>query len=127
MLIRQFPNPHLSRGQAENQNGVSKVLFELAVGGGQPPETSLNTSPPFVYAVIKELRKAKPTEIILTEASPTTLERSGLKKAAEEAGVDKILGIMGEKDLTTNQLNYDFDTAGLTFGMDLSKYKLDEE
>jgi uncharacterized protein YhjY with autotransporter beta-barrel domain len=26
--------------------------------------------------------------------------------------------IMGDKDLTTNQLDYDFDTAGLTFGMD---------
>ena len=69
------------------------------------PERSITTSPAFVAAVIKELRKAQPKEIIMAESSAVrrdsmeSLEVSGQKKAAEEAGVDKIIDIKKEKDL----------------------------
>ncbi|MBN2027751.1 MAG: DUF362 domain-containing protein, partial [Actinobacteria bacterium] len=54
---------------------------------------------------IKALRKGKPGKIILAEASAIgcdtmeCLEASGIKKAAEEAGVDRIIDIKSENDL----------------------------
>jgi uncharacterized protein (DUF362 family) len=70
---------------------------------GAPRETSICTSPEVLVAVIKELRKARPKEIILTEGGPGTglewIEGSGQKKAAEEAGVDRIVNTVLEKDL----------------------------
>ncbi len=64
-----------------------------------PPETSVNTSHGMLPAVIKVLRQAKPKKIILAESSaigadtPESLEVSGIKRAAEETGVDKIIDI----------------------------------
>ena len=58
-----------------------------------------------VAAVIKELRKAKPRQVLLAEAlaigcdTLQCLEASGIGKAVEEAGVDKIIDIKREKDL----------------------------
>jgi uncharacterized protein (DUF362 family) len=69
------------------------------------PERSVTTSPAFVSAVIKVLRKAEPKEIIMAEASAMSqdtlncLEKTGLKKAAEEAGIDRIIDIKRETDL----------------------------
>ncbi|MFH1031295.1 MAG: DUF362 domain-containing protein, partial [Chloroflexota bacterium] len=61
-------------------------------------------SPSVISAVIKAIRKANPKEIIMTEnVMPSdTLEGfevNGQKKAAEDAGVDRIINITGYKDL----------------------------
>jgi len=83
----------------------SSVVVKPNAGHWFPPETSVCTSPAVVSAVIKELRKAKPKEIILAESAAIgadtmkCLEISGIGKAAEEAGVDKILDIKSAKDL----------------------------
>ena len=81
------------------------VVVKPNAGHPAPPEASVNTSPAVVAAVIKELRKARPKEIILAEASAIgcdtleSLEASGIGKAAEDAGVDRIIDIKREKDL----------------------------
>jgi uncharacterized protein (DUF362 family) len=83
----------------------STVVVKPNAGHDYPPETSVNTSPALVAAVIRELRKAKPEEIILAEASAIgcdtmeCLEVSGIGKAAEDAGVDRVIDIKREKDL----------------------------
>ena len=85
----------------------STVVIKPNAGHNFPAETSVNTSPAVISAVIKVLRKAKPKEIILAEASAIgcdtmeCLEVSGIKKAAEDAGVDRIIDIKREKDLIT--------------------------
>ncbi len=83
----------------------STVVVKPNAGHDYPPETSVCTSPAMVTAVIKVLRKARPKQIILAEASAIgddtlkCLEVSGIAKAAEEAGVDRIIDIKKEKDL----------------------------
>lgn len=83
----------------------STVVLKPNSGHPIPPETSANTSPAFVSAVIKILRKAQPKEIILAEASAIgcdtmeSFEVTGIGKAAKEAGIDKIIDIKREKDL----------------------------
>jgi len=83
----------------------STVLVKPNAGHPFPPETSVCTSPEVVAAVIKEVRKANPKEIILTESAARgcdtleCFEVSGIGKAAEDAGVDKILDIKRDKDL----------------------------
>jgi uncharacterized protein (DUF362 family) len=83
----------------------STVVIKPNAGHNQPPEASVNTSAAVVAAVIKEIRKAQPKEIILAEAAASgfdtleCLEISGIGKAAEEAGVDRIVDIKREKDL----------------------------
>ncbi len=83
----------------------SIVVVKPNAGHPFPPETSVNTSPALVAAVIKELRKNEPKEIILAEAAAygcdtlDCFEVSGIGKAAQDAGVDKIIDIKREKDL----------------------------
>ena len=83
----------------------STVVIKPNAGHPFPPESSVNTSPAVITAVIKEIRKARPKEIILAEASAIgcdtleCLEVSGQRKAAEDAGIDKIIDIKREKDL----------------------------
>ena len=83
----------------------STVVLKPNAGHLGGPDTSVNTSPEVVAAVIREIRKAEPKEIILAEAAAIgcdtmeCLEVSGIKKAAEEAGVDGIIDIKKEKDL----------------------------
>ena len=83
----------------------SSVVVKPNAGHWFPPETSVCTSPAVVSAVIKEIRKAKPREIILAESSAIgadtmkCFEISGIGKAAEEAGIDKIIDIKSDKDL----------------------------
>jgi len=83
----------------------STIVIKPNSGHPIPPETSANTSPTFVSAVIKVLRRANPKEIILAEAAAIgcdtleSLEVTGIGKAAEEAGIDKIIDIKREKDL----------------------------
>ena len=83
----------------------STVVIKPNAGHFYVPETSVNTSPAMVKAVIKAIRKGNPRKIILAEASAVgtdtleCLEISGIKKAAEEAGIDAIMDIKREKDL----------------------------
>jgi uncharacterized protein (DUF362 family) len=83
----------------------STVVIKPNSGHPIPPETSANTSPAMIKAVIKVLRQAEPKEIILAEASAIgcdtqeCLEVTGIGKAAREAGIDKIIDIKQEKDL----------------------------
>ena len=83
----------------------STVVIKPNAGHAAPAETSVNTNPELVAAVIREIRKAEPKEIILAEASAIgcdtmeCLEASGILKAAEEAGADRIIDIKGDKDL----------------------------
>lgn len=83
----------------------SIVVVKPNAGHVAPPESSVNTSPALVAAVIKELRKAHPKEIILAEASAIgcdtleCLKASGIGKTAEEAGVDRIIDIKRDQDL----------------------------
>ena len=83
----------------------STVVVKPNAGHPFPPETSVNTSPAVVAAVIKVLRQALPRQIILAEASAVgcdtmqALEVSGIRKAAEDAGADRIIDIKAEEDL----------------------------
>ncbi len=83
----------------------STVVIKPNAGHTYGPETSVNTSPQMVKAVVQTVRKANPKKIILAEASAIgadtmkSLEISGIKKAAEEAGIDAIIDIKREKDL----------------------------
>lgn len=83
----------------------STVVIKPNVGHPFKDDTSVNTSTAVVSAVIKELQKAHPKEIILGESSARgcdtleCLEVSGIGKAAKEAGVNRIIDIKREKDL----------------------------
>jgi len=88
----------------------STVVVKPNAGHEGAPDSSINTSPEVVKAVIKEVRRASPKKIILAESSAigcdtmTCLDVSGIKKAAEEAGVDEILDIKADKDLIKKQV-----------------------
>jgi uncharacterized protein (DUF362 family) len=83
----------------------SMVVLKPNAGHPGPPETSINTNPAVVSAVIKIIQKANPKKIILAEAAAIgcdtmeCLEISGIKKAAIEAGVDDIRDIKSDKEL----------------------------
>ncbi|MBW1767422.1 MAG: DUF362 domain-containing protein [Deltaproteobacteria bacterium] len=83
----------------------STVVLKPNAGHVASAETSVNTNPEVIAAVIKEIRKAGPKEIILAEASAIgcdtmeSLEVSGILKAAEDAGVDRVIDIKRDKDL----------------------------
>jgi len=83
----------------------SRVVIKPNAGHPFPPESSVNTSPEVVTAVIKEIRKANPSEIIVAESSAIgcdtmeCLEASGIRNAAEEGGIDGIIDIKEDKDL----------------------------
>lgn len=83
----------------------STVVLKPNAGHKASAGTSVNTNPELVAAVIKEIRKANPKEIILAEASAVgcdtmeCLEESGILKAAEGAGVDKVIDIKSVKEL----------------------------
>jgi uncharacterized protein (DUF362 family) len=83
----------------------STVVIKPNAGHEGAPETSVNTSPEVVAAVIRLVKQANPRRIILAESSAigcetlACLESSGIKQAAEDAGVDEIRDIKGEQDL----------------------------
>lgn len=85
----------------------STVVLKPNAGHSAGPETSVNTNPAVVAAVIKEVRKANPKEIIVAESAAIgcdtmeCFEVSGIGKAARDAGADKIIDIKREKDLLT--------------------------
>ncbi len=88
----------------------STVVVKPNAGHEAGPETSVNTSPEVVSAVIRILRRAGAGRIILAEASAigcdtmACLEVSGIRKAAEDAGVDEIRDIKSDKDLVKKEI-----------------------
>jgi uncharacterized protein (DUF362 family) len=83
----------------------STVVLKPNAGHEAPAESSVNTNPNLIAAVIREIREAEPKEIILAEASAIgcdtmeCLKISGILKAAEDAGIDRIIDIKSDKDL----------------------------
>jgi len=83
----------------------STVVIKPNAGHFAAAETSVNTSPEFITAVIKVLRKAQAKKIILAEAAAVGCDTldcfdiSGIRKAAEEAGIDEVIDIKRHKDL----------------------------
>jgi uncharacterized protein (DUF362 family) len=83
----------------------SVVVIKPNAISGYEPERSTTTGPDFVSAVVKVLRKAKPRRIIVVESSAMTsdtmesVEAGGLIRAAEDAGIDRIVDIKKEEDL----------------------------
>lgn len=83
----------------------STVVIKPNAGHLGGPETSVNTNPELVAAIIETVRAAKPKKIILAEASAIgcdTMEcfkSSGILDAAVKAGVDEVIDIKKEKDL----------------------------
>jgi uncharacterized protein (DUF362 family) len=83
----------------------STVVIKPNAGHEGAPETSINTSPAVVAAVIRAVQRANPGRIILAESSAigcdtlSCLESSGIRQAAEEAGVDEIRDIKSDEDL----------------------------
>jgi uncharacterized protein (DUF362 family) len=82
----------------------STVVLKPNAGHPAAAETSVNTSPEFGAAVINEVKKAKPKEIIVAEAAAIgcdslhVLDVSGIGAAAEAAGA-RLIDIKREKDL----------------------------
>jgi uncharacterized protein (DUF362 family) len=83
----------------------STVVIKPNAGHAGGPETSINTSPGVVAATIRTVQQANPGRIILAESSAigcdtlACLESSGIRQAAEEAGVDEIRDIKADPDL----------------------------
>ena len=108
----------------------STVVVKPNAGHEGAPDSSVNTSPEVVSAVIRVLKKAKPGKIILAEASAigcdtmTCLESSGIKAAAEEAGVDEIRDIKNEEDLVKKQI--DNPTSDIK-NLDLPRFLLEAD
>jgi len=77
----------------------SVVVIKPNAGHPSAPETSVNTNPAVVAAIIRAVRKSKPKEIILAEAAAVrtdtlkALDASGIAKAAKDAGIDRIIDI----------------------------------
>jgi uncharacterized protein (DUF362 family) len=88
----------------------STVVVKPNAGHEAPPESSVNTSPAVVAAVIRLVKKARPGRIILAEASAigcdtmACLESSGIRAAAEDAGADEIHDIKSDDDLVKTDI-----------------------
>jgi uncharacterized protein (DUF362 family) len=82
----------------------STVVLKPNAGHPAGAETSVNTSPEFVAAVIRQVKKGNPKEIIVAEAaaigcdSMHVLDVSGIGAAAEAEGA-RLIDIKKEKDL----------------------------
>jgi uncharacterized protein (DUF362 family) len=108
----------------------STVVIKPNAGHMGRPDSSINTTPAVVAAVIKAVRKANPKRIILAESSAIgcntmeCLEVSGIKQAALDAGADEIRDIKGEKDLI--RLNIPKPSSSIKH-VDLPRFLLDAD
>lgn len=90
----------------------STVVVKPNAGHEGAPDSAVNTSPEVVGAVVRVLKKADPGKIILAESAAigcdtmACLEVSGIKKAAEEAGVDEIIDIKGGVELVKKEIDH---------------------
>ena len=82
----------------------SVVMLKPNAGHAEPPETSVCTNPEVIRAVIREIKKAQPKEIVIAEAAAIgcdtleCFEVSGIKAMADEEGVE-CYDIKRDKDL----------------------------
>jgi uncharacterized protein (DUF362 family) len=82
-----------------------RIILKPNAGHASRPETAVNTSPEFLRAVIRTVKKANPSEIILAESSAVgektmkCFEVSGLKKVADQEGIDRIVDLKKYKPL----------------------------
>ena len=82
----------------------STVVLKPNAGHPAAAETSVNTNPAVVAAVINEIKKAKPKDIIVAESAAVgcdtmnVLEVSGIGAAADDNGA-RVIDIKREKDL----------------------------
>ena len=82
----------------------STVVLKPNAGHPAPAETSVNTNPAVVAAVIGAVKKAKPKDIIVAESAAVgcdtlnVLEVSGIGAAAEDNGA-RVIDIKREKNL----------------------------
>ncbi len=108
----------------------STVVIKPNAGHAAGPETSVNTSPEVVGAVIRLVQQANPGKIILAESSAIgcetieCLEASGIKKAAEEAGIDEIRDIKADTDLIKKPI--DNPTSDIKF-VELPRFLLEAD
>ena len=83
--------------------GSTVVVKPNSLGSNLPPERGTTTSAAVLGAVIKELHKARPKEIIVAEGlrgdAPECYELCGQRKAAEDAGVDRMINVRTDKNL----------------------------
>ncbi len=83
------------------------VVLKPNAGHEYPADSAVCTSPAVVAAVIRAVRRANPGEIVVAESAATgcdtlrCLEVSGIRAAADAAGVDRIIDIKRERDLVT--------------------------
>ncbi|MCL5736573.1 MAG: DUF362 domain-containing protein [Actinobacteria bacterium] len=82
----------------------STVVLKPNAGHPAAPETSVNTSPAVVAAMINEVKNANPKEIIVAESAAIgcdtfdVFDKSGIGAAAENAGA-RLVDIKKERDL----------------------------
>ena len=82
------------------------VMLKPNAGHAEPPETSVCTNPEVIRAVIREVRKANPKEIVICEAAAIGCDTeecfrvSGIQAMADEEGVE-CYDIKRDKDLIT--------------------------
>ncbi|HAS73831.1 MAG TPA: hypothetical protein DCS67_06775, partial [Clostridiales bacterium UBA8960] len=106
------------------------IILKPNAGHEGGPETAINTSPEFVRAVIREVKKTNPKSIIIAEASAvgckthSCLESSGISKVAKEEGVDQLIDIKSYKNLVTQKV--DNPTCNITH-VDLPDFLLKED
>jgi uncharacterized protein (DUF362 family) len=93
-------------GGVENLIPAGKrIVLKPNAGHNGGPETAINTSPEFVRAVIREVKKTSPKEIWIVEASAVgckteeCLESSGISQIAREESVDRVIDIKSYANL----------------------------
>jgi uncharacterized protein (DUF362 family) len=88
-----------------------RIILKPNAGHASEPETAVNTSPEFLRAVIRVVKKADPVEIILAEASAVgektmkCFNVSGLMEVAEEEKVDRIIDFKSYKPLVRKSID----------------------
>lgn len=106
-----------------------KIVLKPNAGHLGGPETAVNTSPEFVRAVIREVRKTNPSSIIIAEASAIgcktseCLESSGIAKVAREEGVTEVIDIKSYKNLIRKEID---DPTCSIKAVDLPDFLLDD-
>jgi uncharacterized protein (DUF362 family) len=106
------------------------VVIKPNAGHLGVPGSSVNTTPEVVTAVINAVKKANPGKIILAESSAVgcdtmeCLEVSGIRKAAEDAGVDDIRDIKSDPDLVRVRVP---EPSSLIKHFDLPRFLLDAD
>ena len=106
------------------------VVIKPNAGHVGVPGSSVNTNPEVVTAVIEAVKKANPKHIILAESAAVgcdtleCLDVSGIRKAAEDAGVTDIRDIKRDPDLV--RLPVPEPSSSIKF-FDLPKFLLDAD